>query len=243
MIPRFYAPTLVAAPGSTVMLTEQAAHHAARVLRLRSGDAVTLFDGNGHEWQGTLADVGRTVSVAIQSTGSGIAEPNLKVTLVQALPGGDKMDWVIQKAVELGVHAIQPVAAKRSVVKLSGERAVKRNTHWQEVAVSACEQSGRNVVPQVLPLLELPNYLATPAAIDALRFLLAPTGGQRLRDMPAPSGAVTLLIGPEGGFDEGEEAAARRAGFAPVLLGPRVLRTETAGLAALAAMMALWGDV
>ena len=243
MIPRFHCPDLRADIGKIVPLPEAAAHHAARVLRLKTGDAVTLFDGKGQAWQAELTQVAREVLALVCGVGPGIAEPALRITLVQALPGGDKMDWVIQKGVELGVTAIQPVAAKRSVVKLNAERALKRAAHWQEVAVSACEQCGRNVVPPILPLLDLPQYLALPAADNEQRFLLVPSGGQRVRDMPAPDGSVTLLIGPEGGFDDGEESLARRAGFAPLLLGPRVLRTETAGLAALAAMMAVWGDI
>lgn len=246
MIPRFYCPDLVAddvAIGSIVQLPAAAAHHAGRVLRLVSGDGVTLFNGHGHAWQASLTEVSRTVNARIEAIGTGAPEPALRITLVQALPSGDKMDWVVQKAVELGAHAIQPVAAKRSVVRLSGERATKRIQHLQEVAISACEQCGRNQVPLVLPLLDLPQYLARPCAGNEQRFLMSPLGQQRLRDMAAPATPVTLLIGPEGGLDADEEAAAQRAGFSPLLFGPRILRTETAGLAALAAMMALWGDV
>lgn len=243
MIPRFYCPTLAAAPGSTVTLPDQAAHHATRVLRLRVGDAVTLFSGDGEEWLGMIAEAGRDVTVTIHAAGTGIAEPPLAITLVQALPSGDKMDWVVQKAVELGVTAIQPVTAKRSVVKLDGDRARKRVAHWQEVAISACEQSGRNTVPLVLPLFDLNQYLAYARKEDELRFLLSPEGGHRLRDMDKPYGRFSLLVGPEGGFEEGETDVARSVGFTPLQLGPRVLRTETAGLAALAAMMALWGDL
>ncbi|HTJ96737.1 MAG TPA: 16S rRNA (uracil(1498)-N(3))-methyltransferase [Rhodocyclaceae bacterium] len=243
MIPRFYCPDLAATVGATIALPDAAAHHAGRVLRLKAGEQVTLFDGVGHEWEGQLASVGKEVTVEIQSAAAGVAEPILKITLVQSLPSGDKMDWVVQKAVELGVTSIQPVAAKRSVVKLSGERAVKRITHWQEVAVSACEQSRRNVVPQVLPLLDLNQYFAQTRNSEEQRFLLAPTGGERLREMAMPGNSIALLIGPEGGFDDSEEAAARSVGFKPLLLGPRILRTETAGLATIAAMMALWGDI
>jgi 16S rRNA (uracil1498-N3)-methyltransferase len=242
MIPRFYCPALDAATG-TVTLPDAAAHHATRVLRLRSGDAITLFDGNGGEKKGVIESTGRDVTVTIQSTGPGIAEPLLQITLVQALPSGDKMDWVVQKAVELGVTAIQPVMAKRSVVRLEGDRARKRVVHWQEVAISACEQCGRNTVPAVLPLMELNQYLVREHKDDERRFLLDPVSGQRLRKMDRPSGPLSLLIGPEGGFDEAEIDLARSLGFSSLQLGPRVLRTETAGLAALAAMMALWGDL
>jgi 16S rRNA (uracil1498-N3)-methyltransferase len=243
MIPRFYCPALEAATGSTITLPESAAHHATRVLRLRIGDPVTLFDGDGAEWHGTIASVGREVNVAVHAAGNGIPEPALRITLVQSLPSGDKMDWVVQKAVELGVTAIQPVSAKRSVVKLEGDRARKRIQHWQEVAISACEQCGRNTVPTVLPLLDFSQYLAYAHKEDGLRFLLDPVDGHRLREMDKPEGHFSLLIGPEGGFDDSEIEAARSVGFVPLQLGPRVLRTETAGLAALAAMMALWGDI
>lgn len=243
MIPRFYCPALKAAAGSVVTLPDQAAHHATRVLRLRVGDAVTIFDGNGEEQAGLIESVGRDVTVTLSTAVPGIAEPDLHITLVQSLPSGDKMDWVVQKAVELGVTAIQPVMARRSVVRLEGDRARKRVLHWQEVAISACEQSGRNTVPPILPLVDLNQYLAREHRDNERRFLLSPEGGQRLREMDKPHGSFALLIGPEGGFDEGEADVARSVGFTPLHLGPRVLRTETAGLAALAAMMALWGDL
>ena len=242
MIPRFYCPALDAASG-TVTLPDAAAHHATRVLRLRNGDAVTLFDGNGEERQGVIDSTGRDVTVTIRAAGPGIAEPLLQITLVQSLPSGDKMDWVVQKAVELGVTAIQPVMAKRSVVRLDGDRARKRVLHWQEVAISACEQCGRNTVPAVLPLMDFNQYLTREHKEDERRFLLDPVAGQRLRKMDMPGGPIALLIGPEGGFDQGETDLARSLGFTALKLGPRVLRTETAGLAALAAMMALWGDL
>jgi 16S rRNA (uracil1498-N3)-methyltransferase len=243
MIPRFYCPSLDAAAGATVTLPESAAHHATRVLRLRIGDAITLFDGDGEEWQGVIAEIARDVTVTVKSAGAGLAEPALQITLVQSIPSGDKMDWVVQKAVELGVAAIQPVSARRSVVKLDGDRAKKRVLHWQEVAISACEQCGRNVVPTVLPLMDLNQYLAHARKEDERRFLLDPVGGHRLREMDRLYGPISLLIGPEGGFDEGEIDVARSVGFVSLQLGPRVLRTETAGLAAISALMALWGDL
>ena len=166
----------------------------------------------------------------------------MALTLVQALPASDKMDLVVQKAVELGVRHIQPVIAKRSLVRLSGERAIRRVEHWRNIAIAACEQSGRNRVPAVSPILDLPQYLGIAAQENGLRFVCAPGATGSLRDMKAPAVPVSLLVGPEGGFEEGELLAARAAGFHAIRLGPRVLRTETAGLSALAAMMALWGD-
>lgn len=228
--------------GKTVTLAPEAAHHALRVLRLRRGDAVILFDGNGGEWPGELIDLAGEVAVSLSAWREVEREPALAVTLAQALLVGEKMDWALQKAVELGVAAIQPLATKRSVVRLNEERAEKRSRHWQRVAISACEQCGRNRLPLLAPLAPLPDYLAGLGQPGATRLLLSPHGGQRLSALSRPAGAVTLLVGPEGGFEESEEEAARLVGFQAVSLGPRVLRTETAGLAALAAIMALWGD-
>src|SRR5262245_25135207 len=193
--PRFHCPGLETASGAEITLPDAAAHHAMRVLRLRVGDAVVLFNGSGDAWQGRIAAGGKTVSVSIDQIQQGSSEPALAVTLVQALPGGDKMDWVVQKAVELGVGQIQPVSGKRSVVKLAGERAQKRGAHWQEVAAGACEQCGRNVVPPVLPLLDLGQYLAQFRSANQQGFLLVPGAGKRLRELAMPAGPVHLLVG------------------------------------------------
>jgi 16S rRNA (uracil1498-N3)-methyltransferase len=238
MIPRLYCPAPLA-PGALVDLPEQAAHHARRVLRLGEGDAVTLFNGEGGEYSASIA---RGTSVRIAAWLEVEREAPLAVTLVQALPAADKMDWVVQKAVELGVARLQPVGARRSVVRLAGERAERRVGHWQQVAVSACEQCGRNRVPEVAPVLDLAHFLGRPVAPGETRLLLAPGEAAGLSALARPAAGVTLLVGPEGGFDDGEVSAACAAGFRPLQLGPRVLRTETAGLAALAAIMALWGD-
>jgi 16S rRNA (uracil1498-N3)-methyltransferase len=239
MIPRFYS-TLPLGLRS-VDLPEAAAHHALRVLRLKPGDAVTLFNGEGGEYPGRLVEAGPSVRAELEGRREIERESPLDVTLAQALPGGDKMDWLVQKAVELGVSRIVPLAAARSVVKLAGERAVRRVEHWRSVAVSACEQCGRNRIPEILPLLDLRNWLCGLAQSAGARLLLSPASGLRLREVRAPAGIV-LLIGPEGGLTEAEEAAARAAGFQGVSLGPRILRTETAGAAALAALAALHGD-
>jgi 16S rRNA (uracil1498-N3)-methyltransferase len=215
-------------------------------LRLDDGDAVTLFNGLGGEVDGRLVD---GASVRLETVRDIECEAPLAVTLVQALPAGDKMDWVVQKAVEMGVACIQPVIARRSIVQLSGERAKRRGEHWQQVAVAACEQCGRNRVPAVLPLVDLLHYLSVPVSADVLRWILLPTevdneadNDGRLADNGRPSSAVTLLVGPESGFDASEVLSAKSNGFVPRRLGPRILRSETAGLAALAAMQALWGD-
>ncbi len=230
------------APGATVELPAEAAHHAMRVLRLNEGDPVMLFDGRGGEWFARLVRSGPAVRAVLETFTPADRAPALAVTLVQALPAADKMDWIVQKATELGVAAIQPVAAKRSVVRLSGERMERRGRHWQQIAVAACEQCGMNRVPAMAPLLDLPQYLATTAPHNDIRLFLAPDAERSLKDMSPPQGAATLLIGPEGGFEEGEARAIAAAGFVPVSLGPRVLRTETAGIAAISAMLALWGD-
>jgi 16S rRNA (uracil1498-N3)-methyltransferase len=241
MISRFHCPVPLA-PGAVVELPPEAAHHASRVLRLGVGDTIGLFDGRGGEWRGRLVRVGKTVSVALESFIDEDREAPLAVTLAQGLPAADKMDWVVQKGVELGAAAFRPLVARRSVIRLSGERLERRVQHWQAVAVAACEQCGRNRVPVVAPLVDLPQFLGEVPADNALRLVLAPEAGQRLATLPRPTGPVTLLVGPEGGLEAGELAAATVAGFLPVSLGPRVLRTETAGAAALAAMMTLWGD-
>jgi 16S rRNA (uracil1498-N3)-methyltransferase len=202
---------------------------------------MVLFDGRGGEYQAHIERIERDRVVAELAAWQDVErESPLAITLVQALQAGDKMDFTIQKAVELGVRDIVPVDSRRSVLRLAGERAAKRVAHWQGVAASACEQCGRNQVPLVAPLEKLENWLARPAE-GCLRLMLAPDAEQTLAAIP-PAREVQLLIGAEGGLDPQEVIAAQQAGFQAVRLGPRVLRTETAGLAALAAMQALWGD-
>jgi len=242
MIPRFHCPFSLS-PGALVELPAGAAHHAVKVLRLREGDALTLFDGQGGEWRATLkVGAGRTAHAALGDFVSRDVESPLAVTLVQALPAGDKMDWVVEKCVELGVAAIQPVVAGRSIVRLSAERMARRVIHWNAIAAAACAQSGRNRVPPVAAPLDLSQYLAAAMAHNALRLVLAPEGDARVRDLPRPGLPVTVMVGAEGGWEDEELRAARAAGFQALRLGPRVLRTETAGAAALAALQAMWGD-
>jgi 16S rRNA (uracil1498-N3)-methyltransferase len=241
MISRFFCPQPLA-PDSLVELPAAASHHALRVLRLDVGDAVTLFNGEGGEYAGRIAGTDRGVRVQLAEWQSVERESPLELVLAQALPAGDKMDWVVQKAVELGVARIQPLLAARSVVRLSGERAVKRVAHWRSVAASACEQCGRNRVPEIAPILDLRQWLGRlPPENQLQRMLLAPQGGRRPRALAG--NRFLLLVGPEGGLDMEEAAAARLAGFADLSLGPRILRTETAGPAALAALGACCGDI
>ena len=221
-------------------MPEALAHHALRVLRLRDGEAVVLFDGAVGEVGARLAMRGKAVFAQLGEARTVERESPLRIVLVQALASGDKMDWVVQKAVELGAYAIQPVQAERSVLRLAGERADKRVAHWQQVAVAACEQCGRNRIPEIRHLQALAPWLT--AHRDALNYVLAPGGATGFADEPEPKDGVHVLVGPEGGWSEGEMAAFDAAGCRRVRLGPRVLRTETAGLAAVAALQARWGD-
>lgn len=239
-LPRFYCRAALS-PGAHIELPEPVARHAVRVLRLPPGAPLVLFDGRGGEYPAHIERIERDcVIVALGAWREIERETPLAITLVQALQGGDKMDFTIQKAVELGVRHIVPVDSRRSVMRLAGERAAKRIAHWQGVVAAACEQCGRNQVPLVAPLEKLENWLARPAP-GALRLMLMPTAEQTLASI-TPAAEVQLLIGAEGGLDPQEVLAAQQAGFQGVRLGPRVLRTETAGLAALAAMQTLWGD-
>ncbi|HXE40958.1 MAG TPA: 16S rRNA (uracil(1498)-N(3))-methyltransferase [Azonexus sp.] len=239
-MPRFYCREALA-PGAHVELPEPVARHAVRVLRLPPGAPMVLFDGRGGEYPARIERIERDRVLAELGAWQDVErESPLAITLVQALQVGEKMDFTIQKAVELGVRDIVPVESRRSVMRLAGERAAKRVAHWQGVAASACEQCGRNQVPLIAPLEKLENWLARPTHAT-LRLMLAPDAERALVEIP-PAGEVQLLIGSEGGLDPQEVIAATQAGFQAVRLGPRVLRTETAGLAALAAMQAIWGD-
>lgn len=232
-------------PGCPTTLAAPQAHYAARVLRLKRGDPVILFNGDGAEYRAVIVEAGRD-RLKLRVTGRDAVdrEAPFSVTLAQAISSGERMDYTVQKAVELGIAAVQPLETRRGVVRLAAERAERRVAHWQAVAVAACEQCGRNRVPRVLPLTRLDAFLGDRASRqdNEQRLLLSPRSVRRLRELDRPAGGVVILAGPEGGFSPGEEQAAARAGFLPVRLGPRVLRTETAALAALAAMQALWGD-
>lgn len=238
--PRLYADTPLA-EGARLELPESAAHHAARVLRLEEGEAVVLFNGRGGEFEARLTLPGRGKVVAEIGAHRAIErESPLAVTLAQAVSSGEKMDFTIQKAVELGAAAIQPLLSAKSVVRLSAEREEKKLARWRRVAIAACEQCGRNRVPEVREALAVEAYCGQPGDAS-LRLLLSPEGKAGLKGQ-AIGRAVTLAAGPEAGFSEAEEKILQRAGFVPVRLGPRILRTETAALAALAALNALAGD-
>jgi len=240
--PRFYCPATLPESGS-FDLPEAAAHHASRVLRLRVGDAVQLFDGAGHACDAVIGSIsGKHVTLDKLHPCPVNAISDLHIILAQAMSSSEKMDWVVQKATELGVAEIQPVQTQRSVAKLSGERIGKRSEHWRGVIIAACEQCGRNALPQVHAPQDLSHWLALADMQAGSKFILLPDGATALHAQAKPQGQVTLLIGPEGGFTPDEALMAQQAGFVPVLLGPRVLRTETAAIAGITALQTLWGD-
>jgi len=227
--------------GDTVLLGGAPAHHLLRVLRRRVGDSVVLFNGDGQEHDGEIVALeGRDgCRVALKSCARPATESPLGTTLIQAIGRGDRMDWAVQKCVELGVHAIQPVLTERTEVRLQGTRAEKRRAHWQQVVVSACEQSGRVRVPEVAPIVRLDELTARPGT----SLYLEPTAIGNLASLALdPDAEVALAIGPEGGFSSDELARLDALGFTGLRLGPRVLRTETAGAAVLAALQSRFGD-
>jgi 16S rRNA (uracil1498-N3)-methyltransferase len=241
-MPRFHCPCPLAI-GATVSLPEHVAHHI-RVLRLATGDAVTLFNGEGGEYTACLETIDkRLVTAEVKTFSPREAELPYSVTLAQALPEASKMDWIVEKAVELGVAAIQPLAAQRCVVRLSAERAAKKVEHWQGIIIAASEQSGRNRLAHLTEPTGFDSWIAQRDLHH--RILLSPRADQSLSDWARhqPPQAVALLIGPEGGFTEQEENAVLAHGALTLSMGARVLRTETAGLAALAALNAVWGEI
>jgi 16S rRNA (uracil1498-N3)-methyltransferase len=240
--PRIYTPAALRT-GTTHTLPESAAAHVTRVLRLAAGDPITLFDGSGTDYDAVLRVVARSgVSAEIGESRTVHRESPLTVTLLQGVSRGARMDTVMQKATELGVRSIQPVLAERSVVRLDAERSLSRLEHWQRIAISACEQCGRSVVPEVLPPRSLTDTLASldPGTVG---LTLDPAGTSGLNELLGSASCVTLAIGPEGGFTGNEIEALTHAGFRGLRLGPRILRTETAPLAALAILQYARGDL
>ncbi len=239
-MPRFFV-DLPLSPGAKIDLPPVPAHHAARVLRLVKGAEVVLFNGQGGEYPAVLEWVDKDgVTARCREWHDIERESPLDIRLAQGISSGERMDYTLQKAVELGVTAIQPLAMRRSVVKLTSERATRRVEHWQGIVMSASEQCGRNHLPQVAMPMDIPQWLAT--APSGLKLFLSPEADSTLRDLDRPQGPVWLVAGPEGGFEPEESTLIQDFGFIPVRLGPRILRTETAALATVAAMQALWGD-
>lgn len=240
-MPRFYSPEKLA-PGALIKLSDNAAAHASRALRMKVGDSAVLFNGDGNDYQCELTYMSKSeVSAKVKSVSANTCESPLNITLIQAISSGDRMDFTIQKAVELGVTAIQPISSQRSVVKLSGERAEKRREHWQNVVISACEQCGRAIVPEVRPATSLAQWLGQ-SETAALRIILSPGASQSLNELPKPAGDIQLLIGAEGGLTEDEISLATTHQFTPIRLGNRILRTETAALTAISSLQTRWGD-
>jgi 16S rRNA (uracil1498-N3)-methyltransferase len=241
-IPRIHCPELPA-EGETVALGEGASRHLLRVLRLKPGAELRLFDGGGREHRARLVPgEPKTAAARVLDACEGVAESPLSIVLMQGVGRGDRMDLAIQKATELGVAAIVPVLSARSVVRLAGDRAGRRLAHWQAVAISACEQCGRASVPDIRPPADLDAALAALPG-DLIRALPDPGAVAAFADLPPPVAGLALLIGPEGGLEAAERRAAEAAGFRPVRLGPRILRTETAAIAAVTLAQGLWGDL
>ncbi|WP_430388121.1 16S rRNA (uracil(1498)-N(3))-methyltransferase [Dyella sp. 20L07] len=232
------------AVGLELGLPAQAGEHVARVLRLVAGDPITLFNGDGHDYPAEIRLVGkRDVTVQVLSAQPVGNESPLPLTLAQGVARGEKMDLIVQKATELGVARIVPLLTERSEVKLDAARAEKRLAHWRAVVASACEQSGRARLPDVVPAIPLDTWLRGLPGDGALRLALLPEGTQRANQLHFTSAGGLLVVGPEGGLGNRDTTALAEAGFHGLKLGPRILRTETAGLAALAALQALHGDI
>ncbi len=241
-MPRFYCP-LPLSIGATINLPDEAAHHVF-VLRQNAGDHINLFNGDGGSYVATLAQVGKKmVTAEVKVFLPEECELPYSLNLVQALPEASKMDWIIEKAVELGVSAIQQLAAQRWFVKLSAERAEKKLAHWQGIVVAAAEQCGRNRLAHLAPVMNFNQWLGQQDMHK--RILLSPRAEQSLADWSRhhPAQAVSLMIGPEGGYSDEEESLAVKHGVLALSMGPRILRTETAGLAAIAILNAAWGGM
>lgn len=241
-MPRFHVPQALAA-GQQLELPSDVAHHI-NVVRMEPGDTLTLFNGDGGEYTAVLTEVQKKKAWAeVKVFDPREAELPFAVTLAQALPEGTKMDWIIEKAIELGVAGIQPLAARRCVVRLSAERAEKKLEHWNGIVVSASEQCGRNRLASVAAPLEFKDWIAQQDLHK--RVILTPRATESLADWARhqPAQALSIMVGPEGGFSDEEEAEALRRGALPLSIGPRVLRTETAALAAVSILSAAWGGI
>lgn len=228
-------------PSQAVELGEKASHYISRVLRLKEGAGLILFDGSGRQFEAVINSIGKkTVIVETGPAADTNLESPLAIHLGIAISKGDRMDWVIQKATELGVSEITPLLSERVEVKLKGERLQKKMEHWQQISISSCEQCGRNIVPTVHALSPVDNWIKTVSAEE--KFVLHHRANCIL-EPGTPISSLALLIGPEGGLSEQEIAQAAQSGFNQLTLGPRVLRTETAPLAAISILQSIWGDM
>lgn len=238
---RVYHPQPLAI-NAIVELSDDAFGHVSRVLRMGQGDPITLFCGDGHDYHGEICQVSKkSMSVQLNQQQPLANESPLRIHLGQGISRGDKMDFTIQKAVELGVTEITPLFTERCGVKLNGERMDKKQQQWQKIAIAACEQSGRAVVPTVHEPISLQQWLAQPSA--ELKLNLHPKAAHSLKTIPTPSHGVRFVIGPEGGLNDAEIEQTTQAGFIDIQLGPRVLRTETAALTVLSALQVQFGDL
>jgi 16S rRNA (uracil1498-N3)-methyltransferase len=229
--------------GAEIPLAPAGAYHVARVLRMREGAPLSVFDGSGQEFRAEIVRVaGDDVTVRLNEATAVAPESPLRITLLQGVSRSERMDWTLQKATELGVAAIAPVLTARSVVRLDEKQAQKKQSHWRGIVIAACEQCGRSKIPLVAAPVTLRDHLAN-ARKEGLRLVLSPSAPGSLAGLTSLPNKVELLIGPEGGLDDDELLAAQKAGFMPVRLGPRVLRTETAAVVALTVLQALWGDL
>ena len=239
---RVYVDAPVAA-GKRLVVAGSAANHITRVLRLRNGDALTVFDGSGGEFGARIEEFRKdSVLVSVEDHRPLDRESPLPLTLAQGISRGERMDWIIQKATELGTSRIVPLFTKRSVVRLDDKQADRKLQHWRAIAISACEQCGRNRIPELAAPVDFFDVLPADSS-GATRLLLSPTGDLRIDDLQDVAKGITVLIGPEGGLEDVEQEAAIAAGFKAVRLGPRVLRTETAAIAALTIIQRYFGDL
>ena len=240
-VPRIYEPGPLSSH-ALLDLSEDGANHIGRVLRMQAGQELVLFDGRGGQYPATIQAVGKKqVTVQLAELDPVEVESPLAIHFGQVISRGDKMEFTIQKSVELGVTVITPLFSERCGVKLNGERLDKKLEQWQKIAISACEQCGRNRIPEIRPAMELAAWLAEPT--EELKLNLHPRAPYSINTLPEPSHGIRLLIGPEGGLSAAEIEQAREHGFADMLLGPRVLRTETAGLTAITALQCRFGDL
>jgi len=241
-IPRIYTDQPLY-PDREVLLPEQAGEHVARVLRLERGHPLILFNGDGREYDASLATLAkRAVTATVTCARDADRETPLQLTLAQGIARGEKMDWILQKATELGVTRIVPIVTERTEIKLDEERAERRLAHWSSVIAGACEQSGRNRLPEIELPQRLDRWLGALGDAPALRLALLPNGDSTLHKLPQMDNGAMLVVGPEGGLSETDASMLTQSGFVGLRLGPRILRTETAGIAALAALQALYGD-
>ena len=240
-VPRIYEPGPLSSH-ALLDLSEDGANHIGRVLRMQAGQELVLFDGRGGQYPATIQAVGKKqVTVQLAELDPVEVESPLAIHFGQVISRGDKMEFTIQKSVELGVTVITPLFSERCGVKLNGERLDKKLEQWQKIAISACEQCGRNRIPEIRPAMELAAWLAEPT--EELKLNLHPRAPYSINTLPEPSHGIRQLIGPEGGLSAAEIEQAREHGFADMLLGPRVLRTETAGLTAITALQCRFGDL